>query len=230
VSVRLGAPQFAGCPKSSGLITINAPEAAALIPAAAVTAPAGHCASRAQLKAVGSDKPTDPPHLPCPAPDVPLPPPVPAHTSRLEDILAVMGTDPQRDWHTTELATLLRLDRNSLSGGLNRWARRAILVKTGRGTFKIPDGPPVPSRRAVRREDVLALMRTDPDRSWHPRDIAAALNTVTPNTLAMHMSAWARKNLLVKVAPATYKLPAQPPASPLVHLPIKANRPSAQAA
>ncbi|MBV9025232.1 MAG: hypothetical protein JO362_15900 [Streptomycetaceae bacterium] len=73
-------------------------------------------------------------------------------------------------------------------------------------------------------------MRTDPDRSWHPRDIAAALNTVTPNTLAMHMSAWARKNLLVKTAPATYKLPDQPPASPLTHLPIKANRPSAQAA
>ncbi|MBV9025676.1 MAG: transposase, partial [Streptomycetaceae bacterium] len=90
-------------------ITINAPKAAALIPAAAVTPQAGCSASRAQLKAVGSAKPADAPQLPFPEPDVLLPPPVLAHTSRLEDVLAVMGTDPQRDWHTPELATLLRL-------------------------------------------------------------------------------------------------------------------------
>ncbi|MFF8028725.1 hypothetical protein ACFZDJ_48250 [Streptomyces sp. NPDC007896] len=57
----------------------------------------------------------------------------------------------------------------------------------------------MPPRRAVRREDVLAIMQTDPARDWRPRDIAAALPTATENTFALHMSTWARKNLLVKV-------------------------------
>lgn len=121
--------------------------------------------------------------------------------------LAVMATDPQRTWRTTELATLLRLDRKSLSGSLNQWARRTILTKSVHGTFKIPDGPPVPSRLAVRLDDVVAVMGTDPQRHWHTRDIAAALNTVKQDTLAIHMSAWAKKKLLVKPAPATYALP-----------------------
>ncbi|MFI1693947.1 hypothetical protein ACH40F_56845 [Streptomyces sp. NPDC020794] len=73
---------------------------------------------------------------------------------------------------------LLRLDRK----------------KTARGTFKLPDGPPVPPRRAVRREDVLAIVQTDP-----ARDIAAALPTATENPFALHMSTWARKDPLVKV-------------------------------
>jgi hypothetical protein len=137
-----------------------------------------------------------------------LPPPVPHHTSRLDDILALMRTDPQREWCITELATLLRLDYYNLAGGLYYWARREILVKTGPGAFKIPDGPPVPSRLTARLDDVLTVLATDPHRAWHPRDVAAALNTVKESTLAIHMSAWSRKNLLVKTAPARYMIPA----------------------
>jgi uncharacterized protein YfaT (DUF1175 family) len=50
-------------------------------------------------------------------------------------------------------------------------------------------------------------MNTDPQRHWHTRDIAATLTTIKQGTLAIHMSAWAKKNLLVKTAPATYTLP-----------------------
>ncbi|WP_370270854.1 hypothetical protein [Streptomyces sp. V4I8] len=140
-----------------------------------------------------------------------LPPPaVPMHTSRLEDVLTAMGTAPAREWRATELATLLRLDAGDLTGGLLRWARRDILIKTGPATFKIPDGPPRPSKLTVRPEDALPVMATDPYRPWHAREITAALNTVKHSTLAQHLSAWARKNLLVKTAPATYRLPEQP--------------------
>ncbi|WP_406724272.1 hypothetical protein WJ438_05940 [Streptomyces sp. GD-15H] len=141
------------------------------------------------------------------------------HTSRLEDVLAAMDAAPEREWRAIELATLLRLDRSDLTGELIRWARRQILIKAGPATFKIPDGPPRPSKVAVRREDVLAVMATDPHRPWHAREITAALNTVKQSTLALHLSTWARKNLLVKTAPATYRLPQQPvtdaPAKPL---------------
>lgn len=190
-------------------ITVHPPEADTRIPAAATGPQGERTASRTPLQAVGSDLPAPgrrPTH-PEQEPDLPLPPPVPPHTSRLDDVLAVMKTDPHRGWRTTELATLLRLDRKSLSGGLNQWAKRAILVKTGQGTFTIPEGPPMPSRLAVRFDDVTAVMRTDPHRQWHPRDVAAALNTIKESTLAIHMSTWARKNLLVKPAPARYTLP-----------------------
>jgi hypothetical protein len=82
-----------------------------------------------------------------------------------------------------------------------------IISPTGVATFKIPDGPPRPSRLAVHQGDVLAIMATDPDRHWHTRELTSTLNTVKEKTLAIHLSAWARKNVLVKTAPATYKLP-----------------------
>lgn len=187
-------------------LTIHQPGTVTVLPSAATGPGSGAPVPRPRLTAAGSGSPLPSDHEPAHI-EVDLPPPVPMDTSRLEDLLAVMATDPRRHWRTTELATLLRLDRKSLSGGLNQWAKRAILDKTGRGTFKIPDGPPVPSRLAVRLQDVIAVMSTDPRRHWHPRDIAAALNTVKPDTLAIHMSAWAKKNLLVKAAPAACTLP-----------------------
>ncbi|AUY48342.1 hypothetical protein [Streptomyces sp. CB01881] len=68
-------------------------------------------------------------------------------------------------------------------------------------------------------------MATAPDRHWHTREIAAALNTVKENTLTIHLSAWARKNLLVKTAPATYALPEDAPADARTSQPNAANSP-----
>ncbi|MEO3853848.1 IS4 family transposase [Acrocarpospora sp. B8E8] len=189
-------------------ITVVAPEQTARVPAAATgTAPGEqHPSNQARLSAACSATPA-PARRPL-HPDRLLPPPTPSHTSRLEDLQALMSTDPHRTWTVTELATLLRLDYKSLSASLHQWARRGIFVKARRGAFTIPQGPPVPSKLAVRLPDVLAIMSTDPQREWRPRDIAAALNTVKESTLAMHMSAWARENLLAKTAPATYVLPS----------------------
>lgn len=153
--------------------------------------------------------------LPCPAasPGAPhaldlLPPPVPNHTSRLEDVLALMNTAPDRVWRAQEMALLLRLDGKNLAAGLSQWAKRGILLKTGPGAYQIPDGPPVPSKLAARLDDVLAVMRTDPNRRWHPRDVADAMNTVKAATLAIHLSAWTRQGLLIKTGPAAYMLPS----------------------
>jgi hypothetical protein len=227
-------------------ITIHHTDASAVLPAAATSPRRDEPALRPLLVAVGpGDQP--PPSRESESattePDDLLPPPVPAATSRLQDVLALMSTDAQRDWHTTGLATLLRLDRKSLSSGLNQWAKRGILAKTGRGTFRIPDGPPIPSRLAVRLDDVIVAMGTDPQRDWHVRDIAAALNTVKPETLAIHMSAWAKKKLLVKTAPATYtlSLPQAPEEESNMNRPslidrvpeqslARSNQPSSQAA
>lgn len=195
-------------------ITIHPPETAAVPPNTATDSHSREPAARAHprlLEAGPENRPAPSSDAAHTEPDL-LPPPVPMDTSRLEDILALMATDPQRHWRTTELATLLRLDYETLASGLRQWAKRAILVKTGRGTFTIPDGPPVPSRLAVRLDDVIDIMNTDPQHHWRPREIAAALNTVKEGTLAMRMSAWAKKNLLVKTAPATYTLP--PPQTP----------------
>lgn len=41
-------------------------------------------------------------------------------------------------------------------------------------------------------------MATDPHHPWHARGITAALNTVKQRTLALHLSSWACKNLLVE--------------------------------
>jgi hypothetical protein len=188
-------------------IAIHRPGTSTVLPVAATGPRSGEPALPSRLTAVGPSSQPPPNREPAHTAADLLPPPVPMETSRLEDVLAVMATDPQRTWRTTELATLLQLDRKSLSGSLNQWARRAILAKSGHGTFTIPDGPPVPSRLAVRLDDVIAVMGTDPQRHWHTRDIAAALNTVKQDTLAIHMSAWAKKKLLVKPAPATYALP-----------------------
>jgi hypothetical protein len=145
--------------------------------------------------------------------EVPLPPPVPLHTSRLEDIQALMATDPGHHWRAGEINVLLRIDNPRCVGNqLLAWARRGILTKTGYGTYSLPEGPPVPSKRALRPQDVLGVMATDPERHWRPRDLAAAMTTIKESTLAQVMSAWSHQGLLTKTAPGLYTLPDKPTA------------------
>ncbi|GGJ73036.1 hypothetical protein GCM10010121_099540 [Streptomyces brasiliensis] len=164
------------------------------------------------LTPVPADTPHPDPTHATPQGPVPLPPPVPPHTSRLEDIMALMSTAPDRHWRAGEISVLLRLEHSrDIASQLCVWTRRGVLTRTGRGTYTLPPGPPVPSKRALRLEDVLAVMATDPERRWRPRDLAQALGTIKESTLKQVMSAWSRKGLLLKTAPGVYAHPMPQP-------------------
>ncbi|MFI6360738.1 IS4 family transposase [Streptomyces sp. NPDC050743] len=61
-----------------------------------------------------------------------------------------------------------------------------------------------------RRQRVLALLRTAPDRCWHPRDLARHLGDVTLGTMRRQLDRWARQGLIHKAGPATYTSQAAP--------------------
>ncbi|MFF3160033.1 hypothetical protein [Streptomyces sp. NPDC057910] len=140
---------LAGTPVTAIDITIHPPQT----PVPVTSAPDEHSTGPVRLKTAGSTSPAPARRPEPPQPHPLLPPPVPNHTSRLEDILALMGTDPQRGRQATELATLLRLAYKNFAGSLYSWARRGILTRTGPGTFKIPEGParPLQARSPPRR-------------------------------------------------------------------------------
>ncbi|WAX78209.1 IS4 family transposase [Streptomyces sp. KMM 9044] len=174
---------------------IHPPRAALLIPRA-TTAPA----------------PAPEHHAPPrPRPQIPLPPPAPPHTTRLQDLRALMATAPERHWRLGELNALLRLEPvNGLGRQLLTWSQRGILTRTGHGTYALPEGPPITSRRSLRPEDVLTVMATEPERHWRPRELAEVMGTFKESTLAQVMSTWSHKGLLTKTAPAVHTLPGKP--------------------
>lgn len=49
-------------------------------------------------------------------------------------------------------------------------------------------------------------MRTSPHRSWHARELAAALTLTHYDSFCVQLSRWTREGLLEKTANATYKL------------------------
>jgi len=53
-----------------------------------------------------------------------------------------------------------------------------------------------------RRQHVLELLHADPDRHWHPRDLARHLGDIT--TMRRQLDRWARNGLIHKAGPATY--------------------------
>jgi hypothetical protein len=63
--------------------------------------------------------------------------------------------------------------------------------------------PPTPA-------EVLELLRSDPYRPWHGRDVAQILNVTNINSLCTRMSQWAGKGLLHKIGRATYTLAPAP--------------------
>lgn len=68
-----------------------------------------------------------------------------------------------------------------------------------------------PSRRpAPTAAEVLDLLRSDPYRPWHGRDVAQILNVTNINSLCTRMSQWAHKGLLHKISHATYTLAPTP--------------------
>ncbi|EFC82819.1 hypothetical protein FrEUN1fDRAFT_4095, partial [Parafrankia sp. EUN1f] len=70
-----------------------------------------------------------------------------------------------------------------------------------------PTAPDQPSHRpAPTATDVLDLLRGDPHRAWHSRDIARILHVTNINSFRTRMSQWARQGLLHKTDRATYTL------------------------
>ncbi|HEY6798094.1 MAG TPA: hypothetical protein VI248_25740, partial [Kineosporiaceae bacterium] len=55
-------------------------------------------------------------------------------------------------------------------------------------------------------QEVLDLLRSDPYRPWHGRDVAQILHVTNINSLCTRMSQWASKGLLHKIGRATYTL------------------------
>jgi hypothetical protein len=68
-----------------------------------------------------------------------------------------------------------------------------------------------PSRPPPTPAEVLDLLRADPYRPWHGRDVAQILNVTNINSLCTRMSQWAGKGLLHKIGRATYTLAPTPP-------------------
>jgi Insertion element 4 transposase N-terminal/Transposase DDE domain len=63
-------------------------------------------------------------------------------------------------------------------------------------------------------DQVLALLRQDPNQPRRARHLAAQLGIVTQeslNTISVRMTQWAKRGLIAKTAPATYKAPEPEP-------------------
>jgi hypothetical protein len=61
---------------------------------------------------------------------------------------------------------------------------------------------------AGRKERVLALLRSQPGRHWHGRELAQLLGVTNLNSFRVQMSQWSHRGLLHKTGPATYTLAA----------------------
>jgi hypothetical protein len=80
--------------------------------------------------------------------------------------------------------------------------------------------PPLPGRDGSRLDRLPALLRADPGRIWHTREIAAALGADTdasPRSLWVQLSRWAKLGLIRKAGWGTYT--AATPAPPGTHAP-----------
>lgn len=62
----------------------------------------------------------------------------------------------------------------------------------------------------------MGLLRTDPERYWHPRDLARHLGDITLSTMRRQLDRWASQGLIYKTGPAAYssKYPHPTPLPP----------------
>jgi hypothetical protein len=67
--------------------------------------------------------------------------------------------------------------------------------------------PSAPGSGRTRRERILELMRSDPARAWHAREIAQWLGVINANVIGVQLSQWAHNGQFRKTGPATYTLP-----------------------
>jgi hypothetical protein len=70
---------------------------------------------------------------------------------------------------------------------------------------------PGPTRRGApdgngRRDRTVQLLRTDPGRAWHPREIAEALDVSHYRSLCAQLGHWVKEGLLRRVGHGAYAL------------------------
>jgi hypothetical protein len=65
-------------------------------------------------------------------------------------------------------------------------------------------------QRTSRKEQVLALLSTQPTHNWHARDIASRLPFPNLNTCNTQLLTWAQQGIIRRTGRATYQLPLTP--------------------
>ncbi|MBA3490050.1 MAG: IS4 family transposase [Longispora sp.] len=83
------------------------------------------------------------------------------------------------------------------------WARDLHQAEAVRPTTrKKQKGAP----RLGRREHVLALLQTDPHRSWDGREVGQLLGITNLHSFCVQMAQWAREGVIHKASPSIYRL------------------------
>ncbi|MFG2676858.1 IS4 family transposase [Streptomyces sp. NPDC048445] len=178
--------------------------------------------------AIHSTRPTTPAFLSHRHPSqTPLPPPNPSEPSLLDRAFAVLRSEPGRRWGPRELAKAVNADNvHSYAVLLARWARNGLIHKPQTGVYMLLDeaaptaaSPPPPPRTqgASQLQGTLAVLRSAPDYSWTPHEVAPALGITNVNSLNTQMAKWARKGLIYRTRRGAY---AARPSHSLDHQPL----------
>ncbi|MBG0818174.1 IS4 family transposase [Planomonospora sp. ID82291] len=92
-------------------------------------------------------------------------------------------------------------------GPLRSWALDRHLADTTRPVPVTRRSKPTVSARISRKQHALALMRAQPGRSWHAREIGQFLDVPDLHSFCVQMAQWARQGLVRKIGHGIYALP-----------------------
>lgn len=152
------------------------------------------------------------------------PPPGPSGgrpaSRRLDQLLALLGQDPARQWKTREIAGALGVnlstDSRSLWVQLSRWSGLGLISKAGWGTYTAaaPDGTlEITPRPPSRRTRLMNLLRDDPERVWPRKHLAEALEVPPAKLQSFYgqLSDWTGQGIIHRTSPGHYSLPGTCP-------------------
>lgn len=181
--------------------------------------------------AIHSIRPTTPAFLSRRHPSqTPASPTKPGEPTLIDRAYAVLRSEPGRRWGPRELAQAVNADNvHSYAVLLARWARNGLIHKPHTGVYMLLDeaapaaSPPTPPPLAPgtpQLQGTLAVLRSAPDYSWTPHEVASALGTANVNSLNAQMAKWARRGLIYRTRRGAYAAhsPDSPEQQPLTDL------------
>ncbi|WP_398864165.1 transposase domain-containing protein [Streptomyces sp. C11-1] len=160
----------------------------------------------------------------------PASPTKPGEPTLIDRAYAVLRSEPGRRWGPRELAQAVNADNvHSYAVLLARWARNGLIHKPHTGVYMLLDeaapaaSPPTPPPLAPgtpQLQGTLAVLRSAPDYSWTPHEVASALGTANVNSLNAQMAKWARRGLIYQTRRGAYAAhsPDSPEQQPLTDL------------